>query len=67
MDQQRHQEPDSVMDQQSSQHAPSYRVPQLPVVSVEHPFIIRNVGKAIEMLGGLPGINSVRTCPTQTG
>lgn len=60
MDQQIHQKPGLAINQQSSQRAPSYHVPQLSVVSVEHPFIIRNVGKAIDMLGGLPRVNSVR-------
>lgn len=60
MDQQNHQKPGLATIQQSSQRAPSYHVPQFSVVSVEHPFIIRNVGKAIEMLGGLPRVNSVR-------
>ena len=54
------------MDQQSSQHAPLFHVPQLSVVSVEHPFIIRNMDKAMEMLGGLPGINPVLNRATLT-
>lgn len=59
MDQQNHQKPGSVMNPQSSQRAPSYHVPQLSIVSVEHPFIIKNMDKAIEMLGGLPRMKPV--------
>lgn len=43
-----------------SSHAPWYNVPQRSVVSVEHPFIIRNVGKAVESLGGSPKMQDVR-------
>lgn len=43
-----------------SSHAPWYNVPQRSVVSVEHPFIIRNVGKAVESLGGSSKMQDVR-------
>lgn len=36
----------------SSTYAPWYNVPSKPIVSVEHPFIIKNINKGIESLGG---------------
>ena len=32
-------------------HAPWYDVPKQPIVSVEHPFIIKNVDKGLATLG----------------
>jgi general transcription factor 3C polypeptide 5 (transcription factor C subunit 1) len=37
---------------QPSEPAPWYKIPQLEAVSVEHPCVVKNVDKAIEMLGG---------------
>ncbi|EXJ93626.1 hypothetical protein A1O1_02018 [Capronia coronata CBS 617.96] len=36
----------------NSSTAPWYPVPNTPIISVEHPCIVRNVDKAVEMLGG---------------
>ena len=33
-------------------HAPWFTVPQISIVSVEHPYIIKNTDKAIVSLGG---------------
>lgn len=44
---------------ESSGFAPSYSLPHLGLVSVEHPFIIKNVDKGIQTLGGLPKMNAV--------
>ena len=43
----------------SSQPAPSYQVPARSVVSVEHPYIVKNVSKGIEMLGGPDAITEM--------
>lgn len=40
-----------------SQAAPWIKVPRVPVVSVEHPFIIKNIDKGIETLGGNKSIS----------
>ena len=34
------------------QHAPRYTIPKKEFVSVEHPFVVKNTDKAIDMLGG---------------
>src|SRR3954454_8301226 len=39
--------------------APWYRVPDKIAVSVEHPCIVKNVDKAIRMLGGSPAIAQI--------
>lgn len=39
--------------------APSYSLPHHTLVSVEHPFIIKNVDKAIQTLGGLKKMDAV--------
>ena len=41
----------------SSSSAPWYDVPIDEVVSVEHPYIIRNLEKGIESLGGSAGLD----------
>lgn len=43
----------------SSQHAPSYEIPSCALISVEHPFIINDVGKAIDSLGGFASVQEV--------
>lgn len=42
-----------------SELAPYYPVPACRLVSVEHPFDIRNVARAIESLGGSKGVGKV--------
>lgn len=37
---------------QRSNHAPRYAIPSKSIVTVEHPFVVKNVDKAIDMLGG---------------
>lgn len=63
MDQQTDTKSDAIVGQQSSQYAPFYDLPQLSIVCVEHPFIIKNVDNAFKMLGGLPKIQSVQVLP----
>ena len=43
----------------STQPAPSYQVPSRSVVSIEHPYIVKNVQKGIEMLGGPDAITEM--------
>ena len=43
--------------------APFYNVPCCAVTSVEHPFVIKNVTKAVESLGGPDGV--VKVCGSQ--
>ena len=38
--------------QEDAVAAPSYRIPNEQAISVEHPCVVQNVDKAIEMLGG---------------
>ena len=45
--------------QESSGFAPSYSLPHVALVSVEHPFIIKNVDKGIQTLGGLQKMKAV--------
>ena len=59
MNQQTDRNSDPIAGQSSSQYAPFYDLPQFSVVCVEHPFIIKNVDNACEMLGGLSRIQSV--------
>ena len=40
-------------------YAPYYHVPARSIVSVEHPFIIQNIFKGIESLGGASKIQRV--------
>ena len=40
-------------------HAPWYSVPDRTIVGVEHPYIIRNVDKAIASLGGESKLSKV--------
>jgi len=39
--------------------APWYLVPSRPIVSVEHPFIVKDVAKAVESLGGSKAVGKV--------
>ena len=39
--------------------APWYRIPDKTAVSVEHPCVVKNVDKAISMLGGSPAIAQI--------
>ncbi len=59
MDKQNREEPDPISDERPSQYAPWFHVPELSVVSVEHPFIIENMESALAMLGGVSRIRSV--------
>lgn len=43
----------------SSQYAPSYDIPLQTLVSIEHPFIINDVRKAIDSLGGFSNLQEV--------
>ena len=38
-------------NRKKNSHAPWYRVPKQPIVSVEHPFIIKDVDKGLATLG----------------
>ena len=44
--------------------APWYLVPSRTIVSVEHPFIVKDVSKAVESLGGSKAVGKVHahTC-----
>lgn len=42
------------------QSAPWSNVPGLKIVDVEHPFLIKNIHKAMETLGGHRNISAVR-------
>ena len=42
-----------------SQHAPRYPVPKLRFAAVEHPFIVKNADKAMDMLGGVEVLEEV--------
>lgn len=53
---------DPITDQMSSKYAPWYHVPELSMVCIDHPFIVENLDKAFDTLGGLPKIRSVY-CP----
>lgn len=44
---------------ESSGFAPSYNLPHFAMISIEHPFVIKNVDRAIETLGGLQKIKAV--------
>ncbi len=44
----------------SASYAPWYKVPGTPFVSVEHPYIIKNVEKGLELLGGPNKLREVR-------
>lgn len=48
-------------EREASQYAPWYDLPRTVLVSIEHPFIIQNVDKAVNMLGGFPKLKSVCT------
>lgn len=50
---------DPITDQVSSKYAPWYHVPELSMVCIDHPFIVENIEKAFDTLGGLPKIRSV--------
>ena len=43
----------------NSSHAPWYNVPKQPIVSVEHPFIIKDVDKGLATLGGSSKLEEV--------
>jgi general transcription factor 3C polypeptide 5 (transcription factor C subunit 1) len=43
-----------------SETAPWYNVPSKPLVGVEHPFIIKDISKAIESLGNSVNVEKVR-------
>ncbi len=44
----------------SSRFAPWYEMPDQLVVNVEHPYIIKNIGRGIESLGGEAKVQKVR-------
>lgn len=48
-------------NQDGSQFAPWYRVPERRIVAVEHPGIVKNVDRAIKTLQGDAGIANVGT------
>lgn len=43
----------------SPKSAPWYLVPPRPIVSVEHPFIVKTMAKAVESLGGSKAVGKV--------
>ena len=43
-----------------SSHAPWYSVPETKLVSIEHPYIIKNIDRGIASLGGFEKLNIVR-------
>ena len=43
----------------SSSCAPWYHIPRKSIVSVEHPFIIQNIDKGVESLGGVAKLQAV--------
>lgn len=49
----------------SSSHAPWYNVPKRSIVSVEHPFIIRNIEKGLKTLGNSGRLERVCHCLTE--
>ena len=49
------------------QSAPWYSVPTSAIASVEHPFIIHNVAKAVDSLGGPVMLAKVRNLETESG
>ena len=51
----------------SSLRAPRYSVPDKEVIAIEHPYIIENVDRGIESLGGLQRLTSVGSQSIQTG
>lgn len=44
---------------ESAKYAPSYNLPHLALISVEHPFIIKDIDKGIQTLGGLQKMKTV--------
>lgn len=48
--------------QPRSRAAPWSNVPPVAIVCVEHPFIVKNIDKAIETLGGHNDISRVGVC-----
>lgn len=45
--------------QDSSRYAPSYNIPSSALVDIEHPFIINDMEKAIDSLGGASNVLAV--------
>lgn len=45
--------------QNSRQYAPSFNLPSCALVSIEHPFIVNDLEKAISSLGGTSNVHSV--------
>lgn len=54
-------------DQDESQFAPWYRIPERRIVAVEHPGIVKNVDRAIQTLQGDAGIANVSRFPFSQG
>lgn len=46
-------------DHKRSSYAPWYTIPRQPIVSVEHPFIIKDVDKGLATLGSLRKLQEV--------
>jgi hypothetical protein len=49
----------ATLDLSTPNSAPWFLVPSRPVVSVEHPFIVKDVAKAVESLGGSKAVGKV--------
>lgn len=49
----------AIRHRESSKYAPSYGLPHHALISIEHPFIIRNIDKGIQTLGGLQKMKAV--------
>ena len=49
----------------ASSYAPWSSVPKTKIVSVEHPYIIKNLDKGVTSLGGTANLNTVRVLFTQ--
>lgn len=43
-----------------NQSAPWFHLPDVPLVGVEHPYMISNIGRAIESLGGPLKVTKVK-------
>ena len=46
-----------------TQVAPSYNVPPRELISVEHPFVVKNLERAVEMLGGRTALSEMVADP----
>ena len=52
--------PADITKPQHSVQAPTFEIPPQSLINIEHPFIIQNISRAVDSLGGLSAIQAVR-------